>query len=283
MSVVVESFRTETEMRHDLPADEYHRRVLGIASKSALDRIDRSPAHYRAWVDQVDEEPTPAMRIGSLVHRYVLELAKALDTIAVMPEFGDCRKTENKSAKAQWLADNYSREVVTDAEWDQIRGIGESVLKHPIARRLIDQCKPEVSIRWTDAETGIECKSRLDGWVESLRIVLDLKTTADASPVEFSKSCHNWRYHVQAAFYSDGIAVVTGQVPKAFLFLAVEKEYPFACKTYRLDEPSFDLGREEYRRNLRTLRECLDKDEWPGYGTNTETISLPKWAFTRGN
>jgi exodeoxyribonuclease VIII len=270
--------RATSLIRYDLAAEDYHAPVLGVASKSALDQIDRSAAHYRQWLT-TPREKTPAMRIGSLAHLYILELPKALATVAVVPDFGDCRKTSNKEAKASWLAENAGKELVSQDEWDQIRGMGESVLKHPIARRLIDQCRPEASIFWADPETELECKARVDGWVEPLRIVLDLKTTANASPVEFAKSCHNWRYHVQNALYSDGIAAVTGTAPKAFLFLVVEKEPPYAVATYQLDELSIELGREEYRRNMRTLRECLDNDDWPAYGTATQTISLPSYAF----
>ena len=266
------------DLRLDMPAEEYHRRELGVASKSGLDQIRRSPAHYRAWVDGYESEITPAMEFGSLTHLYVLQPAVAFDKVAVRPVFGDLRKTANKEAKAVWDVENAGRLHVGIEDWDKIRRIGDAVHKHPIAGRLVSQCQAEVSAYWVD-ETGLQCKARLDAWCPSLRIIADLKTCADASEDAFARSVHNFRYHVQDAFYSAGVEAITGHQVKAFVFIAVEKEPPYAVCTYRLDDISRELGREEFRQDIRTLRECVEKGEWPSYGDSTKTISLPSWAF----
>lgn len=272
----------ETGLVHDMPAETYHQRTLGVASKSALDQINRSPAHYRAWLIE-DQQPTPAMRFGSLFHRYVLELPKALATIAVVPDFGDCRKTANKEAKAQWHAENDGKDFVSQEDWDTIRYMGDSIHKHPIAAKLLAACKAEVSMKWIDAETGLHCKSRVDGIVEPMDVLIDVKTTQNASPEEFAKSAFNFRYHVQAALYSDGYEAVTGRPAKRFRLIAVEKEPPYAVMTHDFGQAELDLGRESYKANMRTLAECLERDEWPAYGITTNTITFPQWAFNRRN
>lgn len=38
-------------------------------------------------------------------------------------------------------------------------------------------------------------------------------------------------------------------------------------------------GQREYRRNLQTLAECLNSDEWPAI----KTLSLPRWAKENTN
>ena len=40
----------------DLTDAVYHQRTLGVVSKTALDLISRSPAHYKAWIDSEAEE-----------------------------------------------------------------------------------------------------------------------------------------------------------------------------------------------------------------------------------
>lgn len=262
----------------DVPVETYHTPALGVVSKSALDQIARSPAHYRAWLE-TDRTPTPAMVFGSLTHQYVFELGKCLGSVAVQPDFGDCRATKNKEARNDWRLANEGKQHVSQEDWDTVRAIGDSVRLHPIAAKLIDQCQPEVSVFWQDGETGLDCKARVDGWVPSLRMALDLKTTSDASPTEFAKSVHNFRYHCQDAHYRAGLAEATGADVKAFVFIAVEKEAPYAVATYTLDDAAYFRGLELVRRDMATMKQCVDEDNWPAFGTQTKSISLPSWSF----
>ena len=59
-----------SELIRNMPASEYHstRRV----SKSGLDKIARSPAHYVAAIKS-PSAPSKSMRIGTAVHSLVLE------------------------------------------------------------------------------------------------------------------------------------------------------------------------------------------------------------------
>ena len=266
------------DLRLDMPAEEYHRRELGVASKSGLDQIRRSPAHYRAWVDGYESEITPAMEFGSLTHLYVLQPAVAFDKVAVRPVFGDLRKTANKEAKAVWDVENAGRLHVGIEDWDKIRRIGDAVHKHPIAGRLVSQCQAEVSAYWVD-ETGLQCKARLDAWCPSLRIIADLKTCADASEDAFARSVHNFRYHVQDAFYSAGVEAITGHQVKAFVFIAVEKEPPYAVSMNVCDVAAIDRAEELIRRDMRRLAQCIANNEWPAYGDAVNHIALPAWAL----
>lgn len=264
---------------HDIDAATYHQRTLGVASKSALDEVHRSPAHYRAWVAGADKQ-TPAMVFGSLLHAYVLEPAtcEKLYTIDREGDFGDCRKTENKAARDAWRAATEHLAKVSAEDWEKCRRMAESIQRHPIARSLLARAKTEVVMRWTDQETGLECKGRLDGLVDR-RFILDLKTTGDASPEAFVKTVAGYRYHVQDAFYSDGFTALTGEAPRGFLFVAVEKTEPFVVATYQIDAQARERGRDLYRRDLATLKDCIETDEWPAYGNSTMTLSLPAWAM----
>jgi exodeoxyribonuclease VIII len=106
---------------------------------------------------------------------------------------------------------------------------------------------------------------------------VDLKTTQDLR--DFAKSAANYRYHVQAAFYTDVFEWATGKQLTGFEFLAVEKDAPNASRIFVLDTPSFDYGRKLYREALNTYAECLQKDEWPLPSCDEiEYITLPYWA-----
>ena len=76
--------------------------------------------------------------------------------------------------------------------------------------------------------TGLQCKCRPDWISADGGILVDLKTTEDASPREFQRSIAKWRYHVQAGWYMAGIEAAYGTRPSGFIFIAVEKKPPFA-------------------------------------------------------
>lgn len=254
-----------------------HTRVLGVASKSGLDKIARSPLHYREWCLSGGDEPTPAMRFGSLAHRFLLEPEKAASMVQ-LPDFGDGRTTAAREAKRAFLAEHDGAEFVSADDWTTLRGMQLAIDSHDVAKKLIVNGIAEASIFWTDAESGIECKARPDYWIESLGLLVDLKTTEDASPGEFAKSVANYRYHVQHAFYLDGMVSLGKQV-NGFVFIAVEKKPPYAVGVYQLDAASVGKGRELYRRDMATLAQCLFADDWPAFGNQVMELSLPLWAM----
>ncbi len=149
---------------------------------------------------------------------------------------------------------------------------------HPTASALLfGEGVSEITIKWTDPETGIVCKSRGDRYVGELRTCVDLKTTEDAGPAGFAKSCASYGYHRQQAFYEDGFAAV-GEPLDAFVFVAIEKRAPYLIGVYALDADAVGLGREWARRTLGTLAGCIERGDYPGYSEEIETLSLPRWA-----
>jgi len=63
------------------------------------------------------------------------------------------------------------------------------------------------------------------------------------------------------------------------VFLAIEKEPPHLVAAYELDAMDIELGRTAYRRDLETLRACMESNDWPGYGDGIQSLALPAWAY----
>jgi len=194
---------------YDMPASEYHR--LPRASKSGLDKIARSPAHYRC---RDFKEPSKAMRIGTALHSLVLEGIAPL----VMPEFSG---KGSVAMRDEWKAAHEGALILSEDEAEVVCGMSGSIAVHPIAstKFLHTEGRSEVSALWTCPDTGVECKSRFDWLIP--REIVDLKTTADASAESFAKSVANFRYHVQDAFYSQAAASLDLDVEQ-FTFVCVE-------------------------------------------------------------
>ncbi len=255
---------------HDLSNREYQRHV-GV-SKSGLDRIDQSPAHYRAWLTE-PSKATPALVFGSAAHCSVLESDEYLDRYVMAPPEIDRRTKEGKAAWSE--LESSGKTILSADDWQKIIDMNCSIADHPVANELLADGVAESSIF---AELlGVNVKCRPD-WIHDNSVLVDLKTTENAGPNAFAKSVANFRYHVQAAFYTD-ICRESGIDVKAFVFIAVEKNPPFAVSVYELDSDSIEVGRTLYQRNLETYRRCRETDHWPAYSTAIETLTLPRWAM----
>jgi exodeoxyribonuclease VIII len=162
--------------------------------------------------------------------------------------------------------------------------MGRAIYAHPAAAMLLGlPGKAEQTFMWTDAATGLECKCRPDWMTDDGSIVVDLKTTEDASPAGFKKSIANYRYHVQAAFYLHSLEQATGVCPEQFIFIAVEKKPPHAVAVYAADPEMIKTGWHTAERDLDAIAQCRKLNRWPGYNEAIEPISLPPWMRPRAD
>lgn len=251
---------------HSMPAMQY-RKAHGI-SKSDLDLIAISPAHYRAREERAKE--TEATRMGTLIHSAILEP----DSLAfhVKPEGMNFATKEGKA----WKLDHQSAPIITSDEWKTMTGIVASVHGHPMAKRLLSGGQPERCLFAKDKH-GVVRKGRLDFLPDSGNVIVDVKTCEDASPREFEKSIYNYRYHAQGAYYT-GLANLCGYQKEIFVIIAVEKSPPYAVAVYRVDQEALDFGRHLVERDMTVYRRCVETGKWPGYSEDVEEIGLPLWA-----
>lgn len=265
-------------VHRDVPESLYHARERGLANKSAIDHFRRSPAHYAAWLaGLLDEDETPALAFGSAFHCATLEPARFATDYAVEPDFGDCRFKDAKAARDEWRKRNAGRTLVSARDFERISGMVRSLRAHPLGGKMIEDGDPELTLRWRDEESGVECKARADYYVRRHRMAVDVKTATDASPEAFARAVVNYGYHRQEAFYRAGLAAV-GEAVEHFVFLVVEKDPPYAVAIYALDEDARLVGRRQVVDDLARFASCLEADKWPSYGDGIQVLRLPPWA-----
>jgi len=244
-------------------------------SKSSLDHINKSPAHYKHALSN-PVEATPAMKFGSLVHSVILESEKVTEQYAIAPNV-DKRTKAGKATHAEFLLEADGKTVVSQDDMDKANAMAESIASHPLANQLITQPGlNERAIYSIDEDTGLLKRGKLDRLCEDTNCIVDLKTTADGSIDGFTKSIYNYNYHVQGSFYIDMCREQNFDVYD-MIFVVVEKTAPFAVSVFSLDAESMELGRQQYKKNLATLSECIEKDEWPSYSDQMITTSPPAW------
>jgi hypothetical protein len=167
-----------------LPEGQY-RAAEGI-SKSSLDWIapPRTPAHYKAKVSGlIKDEQTPAMRLGQMIHRAILEW-DSLDYV-VKPEGMNFATKEGKEWKAA-----QTTAIITADEYQTILGMRDSVNAHPAVKRVLANARTEVSL-FANGEDGVLRKARIDALPESGNVIVDIKSCQSADPDLMAKS---WRH-----------------------------------------------------------------------------------------
>ena len=254
-------------------------------NNSSLGSLLRSPAHYKCRKESDNHTSSEALGFGSWCHTGKLEPIRIAERYVVMPAFEDELRDEFKNPKAsnkykekvqQFAEVNAGKEIVSQEWFDKLLGITKSLANNERAVEYFSGTGPvEVSIVWDDPTTGIRCKGRIDKINDENPKIVDLKTTEDAS--DFSKSIARWHYDRQAAFYIDGLSILTGKSYK-FCIVAVEKEPPFAVRSAPLSEACVANGRRQYRRCLDLLAECRTTESWPSYDDPDEW-DLPAWAM----
>jgi hypothetical protein len=257
---------------YGMPHAEYL--AVPAMSSSGIKRFLRSPAHYRVGFTSIDAS---AAAVGTATHLAVLEPARFDTEVAVSPRF-DKRTKAGKIEFDQWAAAHAGRVVITADEWQSVRLMADAVRSHPAAEALLQVGVAEVSMMWADAATGVSCKSRAD-WLRPDGLLVDLKTGRDASPTGFARAIGQYGYALQAAWYLAGARAVLREEPAGFVFIAVEKEPPYAVGVYALDASSVDAAADRIASALVRLRECEQTGRWPAYSSLVETINAPSWAL----
>jgi len=251
---------------HNILFDQYL--ALDRVSNSYLNKLSRVPA-----MAKVKTEATPAMTFGTAFHSFILEPDKFSNQIAVCPKC-DKRTKAGKEVYADFTAESAQKVVISIDEFETIQSMRESISRHPAAARLLSEGIAEQSVLWTDHDTGIECKARPD-WITKDSVVVDLKTTRDASEYGFTKSIVNFRYYQQSAMYLDALNIVDDIEYTEFVFVAIETTIPFRVEVYSLDTEFLELGYREYHRLLSLEKKYRELDFYPNY-LNEGIVELAK-------
>jgi exodeoxyribonuclease VIII len=281
----------------DVPEGRY--RDWRYASASRLNLLaDRSPAHVR-WELDHPTPPTPEMVIGSACHSVILTPERfATDYVTAGPcasvlKSGDrkgeeCGRPGLHLAAGTWFCGSHGggpgfapiRATVLTTEQAQIvERCHEAVTHHPYAGGNLDAAtEAELSIVWECPHTGLRMKSRIDAYRPG--VLIDLKSTRDASPDAFAKGIVGWGYHRQIAAYMDALEAV-GMPVEVAAIIAFEKEPPFAVAMYELHPDDIELGRQESITLRQHYADCERSGEWPGYGEKASMIRLPDWYRAR--
>lgn len=183
----------------------------------------------------------------------------------------------------QLLPDMLGAEPKLDSRDEtKLHTLMKTIKQDGFCQRYLRQAERERVVLWTDPQTQIACKSRLDVVYTSPKrrnaLILDFKTTSARTQAQFLQSCYDYDYDRQAAFYLDSLLYAdpasAGDARNAtnrvlfpgewattrnfkFVFIGVMKPSPHRMFVVEATSiPGFvDYGRKKYRFWLRKWRD----------------------------
>jgi len=253
----------------DMPNEAYHAHT-GI-SNSGLTLVARSPAHYYHAPKHTGSR---AMEIGTAFHTALLEPERYEAEYMVVDGVNDRRVSAYKEAAKAYGGDK----TLTESEGASVAVMREAVRGNKAANEAMSQPgHAELSAFVTDPETGLLIKCRFD-WLTDSGLIVDIKKTQDCRELEFSRSLHNYRYHVQAAMYSYVYELIFGRPCTAFKILAIEELPPCANVLYDIDPLALMYGARLFREAMTTYANAKLNDEWESY-SGAGVVTLPEWVI----
>jgi exodeoxyribonuclease VIII len=243
-------------------------------SFSTAKNLLESPAKFQWEITNklmyTPDEPTEAMRLGSLIHTLILEAHTLGDKFAIAPDFG--RTKADLEAKAAFALENEGKIIVKDKEIDKaercIKYIPDAVMD------IINAGKVEVEIQ--QPIVNLPFKGFIDCYADNK--VIEVKTTSESSVDKLMASFFNLKYPMQAAIYGV-LAQKEFQLdyyPNTS-YLIVQTVAPYRSYFVPADKDYHLYGQKLLDNCIATFNISKDKGLWD-HGWAIDSIGLPAWA-----
>jgi hypothetical protein len=208
----------------------------------SLEGVAKYNEEYKVLPDDAPREPTQLMR-----DRYFS---------------GKGKPAENERVDF-W--DNWDQDARCNLKPEQdalCKTMLTSVLAHTTATQMIASGEPEVGFR--TKRDGLYLQCRADCLIDKgdHYEILDVKTTG-SSLEKASNAIFDYRYDVQAAFYSKIIQEVTSKPVTKFTFLFVEKKPPHQCQLVTVSGAVLQNAMKVVDATLDRIFECYASGVWP--------------------
>lgn len=266
-----------------LSAEDYHADRTSVSSSGL--RALLAPGCPAQFKYDRDNPPAPKREfdLGNAVHAAVL--GEGCDIVEI--DYPDYKKLDARTERDRAYA--AGKVPLLPKEKKQVDEMAKAIRRHKDAGPLFAPGMgiPERSIYWTDPATGIRCRVRPDWLIirPDVTVIVDLKTTTDASPDACSKAIESYSYHQQGALYIDGVQAAGLASEGARFFYAFQsKKAPYLVLVRELADQDQDIGRARNERALRIYADCVANDTWPDWTGPIDTIpqiGMPTWATIR--
>ena len=263
-------------LRTDVSNKDYHTSPeLSRSTAFALNKT--SPAHVKYSMDHPSPSTTPLV-MGGCFHSAVLEPMKLEYEYGAKPAKIDGKSplTNHYKAEFEHIANqNPGKRWLSQNDYNTCMEMAGAALDNPVLKDYMSDVDCITEGTGFFMEEGAECKVRLDLFCPSAEVIIDLKSTMDASERGFAKSVRQYGYDFQACWYLESLRKL-GYSPKQFIFVCVEKTPPYVTACYTLEAYDIARHREPMRRACKLWASCVSSDIWPGYSDGVKTLELTR-------
>lgn len=160
-------------------------------SASDIKNFLRCPAYYfyKKYQQQREgAEETKSLAFGTFLHQFILEPGTIFNDYAIAKKF-DQRTTKGKEGLKDFMEENAEKKIVTYEDFEMARNISENARKNKTLNELISESYKELSIYSEDETTGLKIRLRPDIFCRKRSVIVDIKSTMDASPRGLKRMC----------------------------------------------------------------------------------------------
>ena len=262
-------------------SDYYANKAL---SHSKLSCLAQNPMEFK--MRYVDDPPTlppkesDAFAFGHAVHCLALEPEKFDERFAAAPKV-DRRTTAGKIRWAEHLEDSKDKIVIDEQDYADAIACVQALNNHAEFATIMAQPR-RVEVPFEFDLFGHRFKAKPDCIVDSMKLILDIKTTDDASPHRWQWSAVDYGYHRQAYIYQQAVQLETNEWYR-FIFAVVEKPKPSTrgipptVALYELDPDTVRMGLEDSAGLVLQYESRLETNNWQQpYSSGIVPLRLPK-------
>lgn len=253
-------------------ADIYHSKKEYIGS-SSLKKAAISMAHFHAAMS-LEVQKTAAMDNGTLLHELFLEQDIEKYVARPLKEDGSLIAS-NTTIYKEFLAKNPNKTPIHPDLFNNMYDALTAFADNKTAMKLLKGATIEHSAYAVDHESGLLIKARPD--ILGTDYIVDLKTTGKILDHHYERTIFSSQYDFQLAHYAETVFATTGQKIKNYYVIAVEQNYPFASKIYKIHSGDIDTQKVIRRQYLNEIAVCKSEGKFPGYRDNI--IDLIKPSF----
>jgi exodeoxyribonuclease VIII len=262
-------------------SDYYANKAL---SHSKLSCLAQNPMEFK--MRYVDDPPTlppkesDAFAMGHAVHCLALEPEKFDERFAAAPKI-DRRTREGKLQALIFEQNNKGKIVIDEQDYADAIACVQALNNHAEFATIMAQPR-RVEVPFEFDLFGHRFKAKPDCIVDSMKLIVDIKTTDDASPHRWQWSAVDYGYHRQAWIYQ--YALHSEMIEDyRFIFAVVEKPKPSTrgipptVALYELDDATIEMGCDDTQKLVQDYETRRETNNWQQpYSSGIVPLRLPK-------
>ena len=221
--------------------------------------------------DKKPDSVSDALVFGKLAHCMLFE-PNEVGNRFVVENWGT--KTRNSKKYEQASDANKGKTVISQDEYDRAGKMLACLRSHRIARDILQDAYCEQPIVWTDKQTGLQMKSKIDAFKMTKYglVIIDYKTSSDIESV--LRRAEKLQYPVQDAVYCDAVKQKYGHEPVEFVFIiqsSKEGEEDKVCvanvnpESRQYAQLVYETAKDEIAQKLKLWQETKDPNIWSAY------------------